>query len=354
MRNTVSLIKRAKIQTIQLAFHCCKASITPLKKDCSLKKTQEGHIFPSFLSLKTKALADFVGKRTDFKNLMLDLKLNSLYVFYKKKNSFIFNNEHKDNQILYYFRTLKRPLIFIKIINQVFNKAVKKSRISTPWAIKSSQSIMSRLTEANNTRNTSVTFEMTKKKDFSMKNTLIPLPNKKLKKYITNIKNKQALVTLSNNSLKSSSPLASTIRGTIEIPKSVTYSLINNKNTRFFGGYLVRADWVLDRLFEQLTKKKMNPRAAMNQHINEIRVLIDQMGSECPVRGIRITLTGRLGSRKKAMAQQISKCVGKVPLSTLRQNIDYKQKVLPTRFGLVGIKIWICYGVNTTKAAKFT
>jgi len=81
----------------------------------------------------------------------------------------------------------------------------------------------------------------------------------------------------------------------------------------------------------------------MNQQINDIRILIDKMGSECPIKGMRITITGRLGSRKKAMAQQISKCVGKVPLSTFRQKVDYKQDVLSTKFGLIGIKIWICY-----------
>ena len=73
---------------------------------------------------------------------------------------------------------------------------------------------------------------------------------------------------------------------------------------------------------------------------------MDKMGSECPIKGMRITITGRLGSRKKAMAQQISKCVGKVPLSTFRQNVDYRQGVLPTKFGLVGVKIWVCYANN--------
>jgi hypothetical protein len=115
------------------------------------------------------------------------------------------------------------------------------------------------------------------------------------------------------------------------------------KGGEFFGGSLVRADWVLDRFVEQFSKRKMNPRAAMNEQINDIRLLIDKMGSESPIKGMRITIAGRLGSRKKAMAQQVSKCVGKVPLSTFRQKVDYKQGVLPTRFGLVGIKIWVCY-----------
>ena len=106
----------------------------------------------------------------------------------------------------------------------------------------------------------------------------------------------------------------------------------------------MRADWVLNQLiyqFNQLEKK--NPRALMNQLINDIRILIEKTGSECPVIGARITLTGRLGSRKKGMAQQISKCVGKIPLSTLRQKVDYSQGFLASRLGLIGVKVWICY-----------
>ena len=106
---------------------------------------------------------------------------------------------------------------------------------------------------------------------------------------------------------------------------------------------LFRADWVLNQLINQCKLGKKNPRAIMNQLINDIRILLEKMGSESPILGVRVTLTGRLGSRKKGMAQQISKCVGKIPLSTLRQKVDYSQGFLTSRLGLIGVKVWMCY-----------
>lgn len=112
-------------------------------------------------------------------------------------------------------------------------------------------------------------------------------------------------------------------------------NLINN---------LLRADWLLNHFIYQFTQlEKKNPRAIMNQLINNVRILIEKTGSECPILGARMTLTGRLGNRKKGMAQQISKSVGTIPLSTLRQNVDYSQGFLGSRLGLIGVKVWVCY-----------
>lgn len=134
-------------------------------------------------------------------------------------------------------------------------------------------------------------------------------------------------------------------------PAIINKKWINNsrifKGTPFFGGNLMRADWVLNKLIEQFNQSgKRSPRPIVNQFINDIRVLMDQMGSASPIIGMRITITGRLGSRKKAMAQQITKCVGKVPLSTFRQKVDYSQGFLPTRFGKMGVKVWVTFSNN--------
>ena len=114
------------------------------------------------------------------------------------------------------------------------------------------------------------------------------------------------------------------------------------KSSEFVSGYL-KADWVLHTFTVLFNQQKKSPRSIMNQLMNDMRICIEKLGINCPILGIRITITGRLGNRKKAMAQQINKCVGKVPLSTLRQKVDYSQGFLSTRFGLVGIKVWICY-----------
>lgn len=112
----------------------------------------------------------------------------------------------------------------------------------------------------------------------------------------------------------------------------------------FHASNLMCANWILNQIVLLLSNSdKKSPRPVVNQYINDIRILIRSMGSSCPILGIRITITGRLGSQKKAMAQQISKCVGKVPLSTLRQNIGYSQNFVRTRFGVIGVSVWVCY-----------
>lgn len=115
----------------------------------------------------------------------------------------------------------------------------------------------------------------------------------------------------------------------------------------FYASNLMCANWILNQIIQLLSNSdKKSPRPILNQYINDIRILIRSMGSICPILGIRVTITGRLGSQKKAMAQRISKCVGKVPLSTLRQNLNYSQSFVRTRFGVIGVNVWVCYRGN--------
>ncbi len=56
--------------------------------------------------------------------------------------------------------------------------------------------------------------------------------------------------------------------------------------------------------------------------------------------GIRIRLGGRLGGAEIARVE--SARVGRVPLHTLRENIDYGFAEARTVYGKLGIKCWIC------------
>ena len=56
--------------------------------------------------------------------------------------------------------------------------------------------------------------------------------------------------------------------------------------------------------------------------------------------GIRIRLGGRLGGAEIARVE--SARVGRVPLHTLRENIDYGFAEARTLYGKLGIKCWIC------------
>lgn len=63
-----------------------------------------------------------------------------------------------------------------------------------------------------------------------------------------------------------------------------------------------------------------------------------RMGAE----GIRIMCAGRLGGAEMARTEQYKE--GRIPLHTLRANIDYATATAQTIYGSIGIKVWICNG----------
>lgn len=58
--------------------------------------------------------------------------------------------------------------------------------------------------------------------------------------------------------------------------------------------------------------------------------------------GIRIRCAGRLGGAELARVEQYNR--GRVPLHTLRANIDYGYARASTLYGILGVKCWICKG----------
>jgi small subunit ribosomal protein S3 len=56
-------------------------------------------------------------------------------------------------------------------------------------------------------------------------------------------------------------------------------------------------------------------------------------------KGIRITCSGRLGGAEMARTEWYRE--GRVPLHTLRADIDYGAAVARTTYGIIGVKVWI-------------
>jgi len=63
-----------------------------------------------------------------------------------------------------------------------------------------------------------------------------------------------------------------------------------------------------------------------------------RMGAE----GIRVKCAGRLGGAEIARTEQYKD--GRIPLHTLRADIDYANGRAETIYGSIGIKVWICRG----------
>ncbi len=60
--------------------------------------------------------------------------------------------------------------------------------------------------------------------------------------------------------------------------------------------------------------------------------------------GIRVNVAGRLGGVEIARSEKFAQ--GRIPLHTLRADIDYALTEAKTSYGVIGIKVWICLGAN--------
>lgn len=69
---------------------------------------------------------------------------------------------------------------------------------------------------------------------------------------------------------------------------------------------------------------------------------MERMISQRGVLGARVNLAGRLDGSEMARREWLSK--GKVPLQTMRADIDYAQEEALTVYGKIGIKVWIYKG----------
>src|SRR3989339_1445958 len=67
-------------------------------------------------------------------------------------------------------------------------------------------------------------------------------------------------------------------------------------------------------------------------------------------KGIKITLAGRLNGVEIARRETLAK--GKIPLITLRSNVDYTQRIAQTIYGVIGVKVWIYKGESFERIDK--
>lgn len=87
---------------------------------------------------------------------------------------------------------------------------------------------------------------------------------------------------------------------------------------------------VATNISDQLLRR-MPHRRVMKQAVDKV------MGQGA--KGVRIVLSGRIGGAEIGRRERLQ--VGKVSLSTIREDIDYAQVPSLTKSGYVGIKVWI-------------
>ena len=127
---------------------------------------------------------------------------------------------------------------------------------------------------------------------------------------------------------------ADRIRGELEklTGKQVQLNILEVKNAE------IEAQLVAQGIAEQLASR-VSFRRAMRKGM--------QSAQRAGAKGIRVQCSGRLGGAEMSRSEFYRE--GRVPLHTLRANIDFGLFEAKTTFGQIGVKVWIYKGDMTEK-----
>jgi small subunit ribosomal protein S3 len=92
------------------------------------------------------------------------------------------------------------------------------------------------------------------------------------------------------------------------------------------------------RLVARNVAEQLEKRVAFRRAMKQAAQRTMRMGA----RGIRVEVGGRLGGSE--MARHEKEVEGKVPLQTLRADIDYGMAEAATTYGRIGVKVWVNRG----------
>lgn len=103
----------------------------------------------------------------------------------------------------------------------------------------------------------------------------------------------------------------------------------------------LQAQVVANTIAEQI-EKRVAFRRLMKQSLEQVM--------NAGAKGVKVAIGGRLNGAEIARTEHLS--VGKIPLHTLRADIDFARSTAFTTYGTVGIKVWIYKGdVFETRSA---
>jgi small subunit ribosomal protein S3 len=101
---------------------------------------------------------------------------------------------------------------------------------------------------------------------------------------------------------------------------------------------------IANQIVEQI-EKRVAFRKLMKQALEQVM--------NAGARGVKVAIGGRLNGAEIARTEHLA--AGKIPLHTLRSDIDFARSTAYTTYGTIGVKVWIYKGdVFVKKAANTT
>nr|YP_010988266.1 ribosomal protein S3 [Rhodochorton tenue]WOK79462.1 ribosomal protein S3 [Rhodochorton tenue] len=92
------------------------------------------------------------------------------------------------------------------------------------------------------------------------------------------------------------------------------------------------------RLLADFITQQLEKRIAFRRAVRQAV----QRAQRANVKGIKVQVSGRLNGAEIARSEWVRE--GRVPLQTLRANIDYSYRIAQTTYGVLGVKVWLFKG----------
>lgn len=92
------------------------------------------------------------------------------------------------------------------------------------------------------------------------------------------------------------------------------------------------------RLLADFITQQLEKRIAFRRAVRQAI----QRSQKANIKGIKIQVSGRLNGAEIARSEWVRE--GRVPLQTLRANIDYSYRIAQTNYGVLGVKVWLFKG----------
>lgn len=120
---------------------------------------------------------------------------------------------------------------------------------------------------------------------------------------------------------------------------------VTNKEVKILISEIKRPELDAQLVAENIAAQ-LEGRIAFRRAMKQAITAAMRMGAE----GIRVKCGGRLGGAEIARTEQYKE--GRIPLHTLRADIDYAHAEAATIYGKIGVKVWICKGEVLDRSAK--
>ncbi|MAU24678.1 MAG: 30S ribosomal protein S3 [Dehalococcoidia bacterium] len=127
-------------------------------------------------------------------------------------------------------------------------------------------------------------------------------------------------------------------RGGTRVEELKKYLEEKTKNTVRLNINEIRVPELVAKLVGESIAEQLERRVAFRRAVNTAMQRTMQVGAQ----GIKVVVSGRLSGADIARTEKYMQ--GRVPLHTLRAEIDYEISEANTTYGVIGIKVWIYKG----------